>query len=93
MPEPVHNKALFRFIFAFSSGKPAVVFDLEEDWLRPGSLRATANNRAVLRVAVARNDFGLDFGDDEWPESMAAAYEEFVSDPEISEERFDWIEL
>jgi hypothetical protein len=31
--------------------------------------------------------------DDEWPESVAAAYEEFVDDPEMSDEHFEWITL
>ena len=93
MPEPIQNKALFRCIFAFSGGRPAEVLDVEEDWLRPGTLAATANTGVVLKVAVARNNFGLDFDADEWPECLAVAYEEFVNNPEMSVEDFDWIKL
>jgi hypothetical protein len=80
-------------MFAFSSGRPAEIFDVQEDWLRPESLTATANTGFALKVAVAKNDFGLDLDDDEWPESVAAAYEEFVDDPEMSDEHFEWITL
>ena len=91
MPEPTQNKALFRFVFAFSGGQPVAVFDLEEDWLRPGAVTGSTNTGAALKVAVAKSNFGLDFDDDEWPESFAAAYEEFVNDPQASTEHFDWI--
>lgn len=93
MAEPIQNKALFRFVFAFSGGRPVEVFDVHEDWLRPATLTATANAGAGLRVAVARNNFGQDLDDDAWPESVSAAYEEFVNDPEMSDEHFEWITL
>lgn len=92
MPESTQYKALFRFVFAFSGGRPAEVFDVQDDWLRPKTLTAT-NVGASLRVAVVRNSFELDFEDDTWPESVSAAYEEFVNDPEMSDERFEWITL
>jgi hypothetical protein len=90
--EPIHSKALFRIVVAFSGGKPVEVFNLQEDWLRPGGLAATASAGASLKVAVAKNHCGLDFDSADWPESFAVAYEEFVNDPEGSSEHFDWIE-
>lgn len=93
MLEPIHNKALFRFTFAFSGNQPVDVFDLVEDHLRPRTLTACKNDGVSLEVAVAKHEFEPNLDGDGWPEPLATAYEEFVSDPGSSEEHLHWIKL
>ena len=65
---------------------------MQEDWLGPETLTAAARAGVALKVAVAKSSFGPDPAG-EWSESLAAAYEEFVNDPEASAKDFDWIDL
>lgn len=87
-------KALFRCLLAYSDGHPVDVFELEENRLQGAeALTAIANSEAALRVAVVRGLSGSDFDATEWPELLAAAYEMFMMDRELSGDQIEWVKL
>jgi hypothetical protein len=87
-------KALFRCLLAYSDGHPVPVFDMDEDRLHGDeTLTAIANSEAALKVAVVRGLSGSDFDAAEWPELLAAAYELFITDRELSSNQIEWVRL
>jgi hypothetical protein len=85
-----NSKALFRCLFAYSNGRPVATLEIREG-------QATASECA-LRVAIAADDSETfddlddpDWDDSEWRERLASAYDLFVDDPWLGEQRMRWV--
>ena len=93
MPDQKQTKALFRCLLAYSDGRLVRAFDLEEDLPRHGrGVRAIAHEGAALTVAIARSA-GDPYSDAPKPELLAAAYEMFINDGDLSAGEVDWVGL
>lgn len=86
MPDPNPTKALFRCLFAYSNGKSVKIFEVDGEY-------AAANDGAALKVAVTGEPLEdlEDLEEFEWMERLASAYDLFVDNPEVDEERLQWV--
>jgi len=85
MPNEKRTKALFRCIWAYSNGQPAVSYELKQDDLYgDDAICAIRDAELALKVAVVRSRSSRGF------DTLAVAYERFLADGEESDD-IEWV--
>jgi hypothetical protein len=94
MPDPERTKVLFRCLFAYSGGQPVPVFEADAEYAQyDETFTANATSEAALKVAVVRRLSGPEVDATDCPKALAAAYEMFINDGDVSGDRIEWVGL